>query len=344
MKRKVLFIGNLPGNDPRSVGGANTYTNEILLKLKESNEFDLDFFSVRSRWYKGGQFIDYPLFLIKFLLKVYKFDVISIHATWDFHLTIGPLIALISKFLNKKLIYHFFGGRFHNMFESYPLVLRKWLSITIFRADYKLVETKKMISAFGLLGFNNFIWFPNARPKNLYKNVVKTYNYKFLFISRVTPTKGIDTIIETSKMLDEKYSIDIYGPINHKYYNEKSFNEKNINYKGVLKPHEVNDVINNNDVLLLPTFHPGEGYPGIVIEALSLGMPIITTHWNSLNEIVKNGFNGRLISVKSSEELKNSMEFFTESNFLEYSENALKSFNPFDLDFVIDKLKKLYYA
>ncbi len=39
------------------------------------------------------------------------------------------------------------------------------------------------------------------------------------------------------------------------------------------------------DEVLLPTYYPGEGYPGIIIEAYSVGIPVITTKWKSIPEI-----------------------------------------------------------
>jgi glycosyltransferase involved in cell wall biosynthesis len=45
----------------------------------------------------------------------------------------------------------------------------------------------------------------------------------------------------------------------------------------------------------LPTFYSGEGHPGVIVEAMIAGIPVITTAHRSIPEIVKDGFNGLLV-------------------------------------------------
>jgi glycosyltransferase involved in cell wall biosynthesis len=39
--------------------------------------------------------------------------------------------------------------------------------------------------------------------------------------------------------------------------------------------------------LVLPTFHPEEGYPGVIAEGFAHGLPVITTRWLAIPEIVE---------------------------------------------------------
>ena len=41
----------------------------------------------------------------------------------------------------------------------------------------------------------------------------------------------------------------------------------NVIYKGAVQPQDIYNVLSASDVLVLPTYYPGEGYPGIIIEA-----------------------------------------------------------------------------
>jgi len=40
------------------------------------------------------------------------------------------------------------------------------------------------------------------------------------------------------------------------------------------------------DALLFPTYWQGEGIPGVVLEAFQAGLPVITTDWRSIPELV----------------------------------------------------------
>ncbi|NRD18528.1 glycosyltransferase [Winogradskyella eckloniae] len=339
MKNKILLIGNIPGKNVNSIGGANTYTYALLKKLKSSDLIELDFIKIRFFWFKYGQVIDYIFFPFRFLFKIHKYDVISIHATWDFHLTIGPFIVFVSRLLGKKVIYHFFGGKFHKVYQSLPELIKKYLDLTILKSDYKLMETKRMIEFFKEhKRRDGFIWFPNSRDK--VDSEQKTYSKKFVFISRVTPNKGIDYIIEAIDVLDGKYTVDIYGPIDRNFYNN-SFDKQTF-YKGVLSSDEVISTLQCYDVLVLPTFHPGEGYPGIFIEAMSVGMPIIATKWNALDELIVDEYNGKLIEIKSTSDLVNAIKFFNENNYQTLSNNSLIKFNDFDINLMSKKIIDLY--
>ena len=54
-----------------------------------------------------------------------------------------------------------------------------------------------------------------------------------------------------------------------------------------------------HDVLLFPTYWESEGYPGIVLEALQCGRPVITTRWKSIPEVVEDGKSGILVEPRS---------------------------------------------
>ncbi|PIA79018.1 hypothetical protein BFR04_05715 [Gaetbulibacter sp. 4G1] len=341
--KKILFIGNIPDEDPKSIGGANTYTSEILREIRSNKNISLTFLKIRKRWYKFGQIFDYTFFPFKFMTKILKQDIVSIHATWDFHLTLGPFVVLVSKLFGKKVVYHFFGGKFHQMYQEYPLLLKKWLNITIFRSDFKLMETQRMINYFESKEFQGMIWFPNSRRKEVMKSRKNNFSKKFVFISRVTPTKGIDYIVEAAKNLPDDYLIHIYGPLDKNFYNETIITSSNLKYMGILSPKDVVLTLVEYDVLLLPSFHNGEGYPGIFIEAMSVGLPIISTDWNSLDELVEDGFNGLLVKTKNSEQLLRAIKSFSRENYCDYSNNAKKKFKNFNIDEVIKKLFKLYF-
>ena len=68
---------------------------------------------------------------------------------------------------------------------------------------------------------------------------------------------------------------------------------------------EVKNHIINARALVLPSF--AEGLPVVIMEALALGRPVISTYVAGIPELVKHGVNGWLVPAGSVEELKNAI-------------------------------------
>src|SRR5699024_2053756 len=122
-KPSVLFFANIPVlEEERSIGGATVLAENILNFLKDDDRVKLEHQQIRRFWRNKLQLIDYFLWIFKFPIKARKFDVISFHGTKDFHFTIAPLLWIWAKLMDKKIIYHFFGGNFMEQYEAMPRV------------------------------------------------------------------------------------------------------------------------------------------------------------------------------------------------------------------------------
>lgn len=342
-KIKVFFFANLPVQDVKaSYGGATVLAEQILKYLNNDNRLDIQHFSIRQTWKPKLHLINHFFWIFKFPFAIRKFDVVSFHTTWDFNFSVAPILWLWAKLMNKKIIYHFFGGNFHTQYDSLPFFLKWIYDKTILSSDKVFFETKAKMDYFEQRNFTNIAWLPNARKPLLEKLPKKEFQQKFVFVSRVIPEKGIHEIVAAAEHLSSDYTIDIYGPIDSRYINEDYFDDKKVNYKGALTPSEVPEVLMQYDVMLLPSWFKGEGYPGIVIEALSLGMPVISTYWNSIPEILEDGYNGKLVEIQNSEKLLEAIVFFDIENYQFFRQNAFISFEEFNSNFVFEKLKKSY--
>jgi len=338
---KVLMFSNIPiKKEKRSLGGATVLSKEILDYLKKDNNIEVDQVQIRKYWQPKFQIIDYLLWLFKFPFLVRKYDVVSIHATNDMHFYFSPLLICWLKILKKRYVYHWFGGNFHHLYISKNKLHRKIIDKTILKASHLFFETKELINFFAQRSRSKCIWLPNSRPPQ--KINKKQYRKKMVFISRIIPTKGIQEIVQAADALPEGYKIDIYGPIDNKYYLDDHFDAIKLNYCGILKPDEVIPTLKKYDVLLLPTYFEGEGYPGIIIEALSVGMPVITTQFSSIPEIIQDRKNGLLIPPKSSEYLLKAILSFSEDNYLQYVDGAIKSFKQFNSKLVFKHFVNSY--
>lgn len=339
---KVLFFANIPVLDEeRSIGGATVLAENILCFLQKDTQISVEHQQIRKFWRNKLQLVDYLIWIFRFPFKIYKFDVVSFHGTKDFHFTIAPILWLWAKLLNKRVCYHFFGGNFFEQYENLPKIAQTILRKTILSSDTVFLETKQLVNYFKEFN-DNVVWLPNARKPVETVKSERNFQKRFVFISRIVPQKGIDEIIKASEMLSDQYTIDLYGPIDDRWYADDFFDDLSVSYKGVLKPEQISGILQQYDVLLLPSYFEGEGYPGIVIEALAMGMPVIATIWKALPEVIQNKDNGLLVPIKDGAGLATAMAYFNDANYPAFSDRAAKSFESYNSDIVFKKFTNSY--
>jgi glycosyltransferase involved in cell wall biosynthesis len=125
-----------------------------------------------------------------------------------------------------------------------------------------------------------------------------------VFLGHVKREKGVRELIEAAHGLGSRdLHIDVYGPLLDGTRVEDFTGNPRIRYRGTIPSERVSRVLRGYDVLVLPTYHPGEGYPGAILEAWAEDLPVITTRWRSLPEIVEHGVNGILVEPRDAEGL-----------------------------------------
>ncbi len=128
-----------------------------------------------------------------------------------------------------------------------------------------------------------------------------------LFFGRMLWDKGIEYLIDATKILKSEgieFTLNLAGepdkdnpsciPLEQL---KKWENDGLINYLGYCS--DMVDIIRASDLVVLPTYYR-EGVPLSLIEAASVGKPIVTTDMPGCREIVVDGVNGFLVPVKDS--------------------------------------------
>jgi len=66
------------------------------------------------------------------------------------------------------------------------------------------------------------------------------------------------------------------------------------------------------DAFLFPSHYESENQPLVIIEAMGMGLPVITTQWRGISELVEDGVTGMLIPTKNPTSLAEKMRIFFE--------------------------------
>ena len=135
------------------------------------------------------------------------------------------------------------------------------------------------------------------------KQYSKSDKLNFGFMGRVIPTKGIKVLIEAFKELPHT-TLNIYGHIGA----QKRFLEtNNIIFKGAYDNNKINQVLNDIDVLIVPSIWY-ENAPLVIQEAFLAGVAVITSNIGGMSELVKNNINGYTFEVGNAKSLQQVVE------------------------------------
>ena len=340
MSKKILYLGPRLGKHNK-LGGVVVLFEEIISysKIKKINHLVID---TNLNNY-SNKFFGLVNVFINFFLKFNKVTHISLHGTARDFIYLAPILISISKIFKKKISLRKFAGSFHEIYINSNFLKKKIIRFVLNNSDYLFFETNFLVDKFKSFNPNTF-WWPNSRSKTN-SLVSESFNKKFVFISQVKKTKGVYELIDAASRLDNSFVFDIYGPIFDDEIKLKISETTNINYKGILNPQNVINTLMIYDVLILPTYHEGEGYPGIILEAFSLGLPVISTNWNSIPEIVKHNENGLLVPIKDVDSLIKAILYFNQNNYQNFRTNAINSFDQFDSQLVnMNYFKKIKFT
>ncbi len=175
-------------------------------------------------------------------------------------------------------------------------------------------------------------------------------SFHFLFVGRLLYDKGILEYIDAIKLLKKKYknvSFSILGPLyenNSTAINKETLNawvsERIVNYFG--ETDNVKGFMEKADCIVLPSYR--EGMSKVLIEASSLGLPIVTTNVPGCRDVIIENETGFLCEVKSSKDLAVKMEkmlLLSSEQRKKMSKKARKrAVEVFDINIIIDYYKK----
>lgn len=128
---------------------------------------------------------------------------------------------------------------------------------------------------------------------------------KLVTVSRLSPEKGMERVRDLAKRFKENdipFLWTIVGDNSHSRIEEQKWRNTFLDIEEVsfvgFKSDPTPYVLDSDYSCLLSDF---EGCPVSLLEALGLGVPVITTCWGGSDEIVKQGVNGYIVPMDISE-------------------------------------------
>ncbi len=337
---KVLLIGAI-NRDQVPTGGQEA-KNQILIQWL-NQKADLRVIDTKS-WKKK------PWILFRILFSILKHQdhiILSLSSLSAFR------VIQLLKFFDRqeKTIYLVVGGWFPDMLKENPRKVKWYHSL-----KWIYVQSHSMVESLKALGLSNSGYLPNFKFIDLelaqWIPKVSVGSKKFLYLSRIDEEKGARLVIEAIEALNHEgifpeLSVDFYGYVREDfrpYFMDKVESLPYIHYKGVI---DLRDKQNYLELaqegyygFLFCSSYIGEGFPGAILDAMILGIPVIASDWNFNKEVVRDKTDGLIVPPKSVEELKDAIHFFVRNpeRVREMALNIKKNSANYDADKVLENL------
>jgi len=274
------------------------------------------------------------------LLKEY--DIIHFHEL-DFS------FPSFSFFVRKPKMFHLHG-------IDVNFLKRYRLSRAILKhvADYYITITRQMERDLMELGISRsrITYLPNAVNGELFRPHGEKEDNLLLFVGRISFGKGLHVLLDSLHDLKKSVSLVIIGPATSlNYYQDilKRIEKENqrgkhrITYLGALDQPEVAKWCQKASILILPSF--SEGFPVVILEALSCETPVIATPVGGIPELIRDYENGFLIPPNNPLKLAEAIEYLLDNKDIRTKmgkagrKHTVKNFS---LEVVAQKLRRVY--
>ncbi|WP_156294034.1 glycosyltransferase family 4 protein [Serratia oryzae] len=293
--------------------------------------------------------------IITFLNYCYLYFKIQPELVLNFTPKVNIYSTLAGMFFKAKIINNIAG--LGSMFVSSGLnaaIAMRLYKITQSRADHVFFQNHDDLEFFlknRIIKENRYSRLPgsgvNINRFNLTEQPADGVT-KFILVGRIIKEKGIENYVAAAKKIKKENSnveFDILGFIDEK--NPASISKEQIrewerkgyiNYLGTTD--SVNEIVANYSAVVLPSYYR-EGVPKSLLEAASLGKPIITTDNIGCRETVIPNVTGFLCKPRDSDSLIEELKKFIKLSHSERVEMGVKGREyikaNFNEDLVIEK-------
>lgn len=279
-----------------------------------------------------------------------NFHIIHVHMSERTSIIRKSIVMKYAKKKGSKIVLHMHGAEFEMLYKDMKDSKKIFVRNTLELAD-KIIILGEYWKTFigGLISDPSKICVVyNA------VSVPKTYKYNkssknILFLGAVSKRKGINILLEALKekaaVLEKSCHVNIYGP-NVEGNIVEQIREKGLSnwvkYNGWLDKENKSKILSNASINILPSYN--EGLPMTILEAMSYGIPSITTAVAAIPEAV-NDKNGIVITPGDINALAMAIQnlFFDKEKRIRLSKQAyIDAINKFSVERHIAQISEIY--
>lgn len=304
MKEKINVL--MLGSD-LSVKGGMTTVVESFLNNKFKKGINIKFIPthIESSIFRQMIFFSKALIKIVYSLIFNNISIIHMHLSEKGSFYRKYIVFLIGKLFDKRIIIHMHGAEFKEFYENSSEKIKNRIIKLLKESDYVLVLGDN---------WNNYIKELDEKINTkIFRNSVKTRDefvvrennsINILFLAVLIERKGIFDLINAAKIISDDIKLSRYnikfiiaGSGREEENCKKKVDEYGLNnifsFKGWVKGKEKYDLLKKSQIFVLPSYN--EGLPVAILEAMSYGLPVISTNVGSIEDAVHDKMNGFIV-------------------------------------------------
>jgi colanic acid/amylovoran biosynthesis glycosyltransferase len=138
-------------------------------------------------------------------------------------------------------------------------------------------------------------------------------NPTILFIGRLVPEKGHAVLLEAAGLLAERgrrVNVTLAGDGPHRptleRYAEQLGLASQVSFPGAVGQEEIHAMYADASIFCMPSF--AEGLPGVLMEAMAMEVPVVSTWITGVPELIEDGRTGLLVAPGRADELADALE------------------------------------
>lgn len=199
--------------------------------------------------------------------------------------------------------------------------LDNWLYVKFFKNIKVILLSEKLYEDMKkYVKLNQLYICPNGIP-NEHPGKLPVRNNtcpQILFLSNLIKEKGVVDLLDSCKLLNDKKvkfeccfvgaeSVEINSQRFNQMVDERGLRGV-VKYLGKLYGTDKEVCYTNSDIFVLPTYYHNECFPLVLLEAMSYGLPCISTNEGAVSDIIDDGVTGYVVERNKVQQLADKME------------------------------------
>lgn len=280
-----------------------------------------------------------------------RIKIVHIHGAANASFERCKMFIRLSKRFGKKIILHEHAADFVEYYNSSND--KESINETLNLCDCLIVLSKSWKDYFSSIGVSeNKIKVLNniVSPPELHQEMhTKDGKLHLLYMGEISKRKGGFDLLKAvadhkeqfnGKLLLRMGGNEVDGDV--KAYIREHNLETIVSYEGWIAGQKKIECLNWEDVYILPSYN--EGLPIAILEAMAYHHPVISTPVGGIPEILKDGYNGRMVKPGDTEAIAIAIMGYINDRaaIKEQGENSYKVVQPFFPESVFASLKAIY--